>query len=190
MKWVAGLAALLVIVAVVGGAIAIKYGAVNLVRAGAGNSNNQSSSSGSQNAQSRSNEKAIPAEQSSVTPANAGSPSEISAASITVADLRGTWTGTYGPFSQPARIIIRNQKDKKFDGVLEQGSIRVAFSGSVDGSAVKMKQSAVISGGASSWALGEDVGTLSTSNKKMSGTGKDPVGGMVGMSYEWSFSRP
>jgi len=59
-----------------------------------------------------------------------------------ISDLKGTWTGTYGPFSQPAKLVIKNQQEKKFDGVLEQGSIRVAFSGSVRGAAVKMKQSA------------------------------------------------
>jgi hypothetical protein len=39
------------------------------------------------------------------------------------------------------------------------------------------------------WSLGEDVGTLSDDGKKLSGTGKDAVGGMMGISYNWTFER-
>lgn len=183
MKWTAGIAALLAIIAIAGAGIAIKYGALNITQLSYGNSNQQSNSNDSQ---SRPNEKAIPTVQSAATPAKSESP----APDAKISDLKGTWTGTYGPFDRPARLIVKNQKDKKFDGVLEQGTIRVAFSGSVEGSAVKMKQSAVLTGGDSSWSLGEDVGALSANGKKMAGTGKDPVGGVVGTTYDWSFSRP
>ena len=149
-----------------------------------GVSNDRENGNGNQNDQSRNNA-AISTEQSQTTPAATKSP-----ATEAIVDLKGTWSGTYGPYSQPARLIIKSQIGKKFDGVLEQGTVTVAFSGSLDASAVKMKQSRVLKGGESSWALGEDVGTLSANGKKMSGTGKDPIGGVVGMSYEWNFSRP
>ena len=185
-RWVkraAGLAALVVIVTVAGAVVAIKYGRLNIALLTAGNSNqpanNQPNSNLNQTTPGRPHQEAPAEKQSEATPASAK-----------VSELKGAWTGTYGPFNQPARLIIKNQKDKKFDGVLEQGSISVAFTGTIEAQAVKMKQSAVIKGGEGSWSLGEDIGTLSANGKKMSGTGKDPVGGMVGMSYEWSFSRP
>lgn len=39
------------------------------------------------------------------------------------------------------------------------------------------------------WSLGEDVGTLSSDGKKLSGTGKDALGGSLGMSYQFSFTK-
>ncbi len=46
-----------------------------------------------------------------------------------------------------------------------------------------MKQTEVLSG--EGWSLGEDVGKLSSDGKKISGTGKDAMGGSLGMSYEF-----
>lgn len=185
VKWAAALAALLAIVGIVGAGLAIKYGSFDITTLTGGNSNNRSNSNADQNAQSNLNKGAGPGNQSQATPAPLKSP-----APTAVINLTGTWTGTYGPFNQPARLVIKSQTDKKFDGVLEEGAIAVAFSGSFDNSVVKMKQSRVLKGGESSWALGEDVGTISANGKTMSGTGKDPVGGAVGMNYEWTFSRP
>jgi hypothetical protein len=50
-----------------------------------------------------------------------------------------------------------------------------------------MQQTEVLSG--EGWNLGEDEGTVSADGKKMSGTGKDPLGESLGMTYQWSFTR-
>ena len=50
-----------------------------------------------------------------------------------------------------------------------------------------MKQTQVLSG--EGWSLGEDTGRLSADGAKISGTGQDAMGGALGMSYEWSFTR-
>ena len=50
-----------------------------------------------------------------------------------------------------------------------------------------MNQTEVLSG--EGWSLGEDVGKLSADGKKISGTGKDPLGESLGMTYQWSFTR-
>lgn len=184
VKWAAALAALLAIAGVVGAGLAIKYGGVDITSLTSANSNNKSNND-NQSAQNRSSNAATPEAQSQASPVSSKSPATEAAI-----NLLGTWSGTYGPYSQPAKLTIRSQLGKKFDGVLEQGTILVAFSGSLEASVVKMKQSRVLKGGESEWALGEDVGTVSANGKKLSGTGKDPVGGIVGMSYEWSFSRP
>jgi serine/threonine protein kinase len=105
-----------------------------------------------------------------------------------VKDLRGTWSGTYGPTGQPATMIIRKQTDQSFEGILQQGDARVSFSGKIDPKTLHLsiKQAEVLSG---SWSLGEDEGKLSEDGRKMSGTGKDAIGGPFGISYQWSFSR-
>jgi serine/threonine protein kinase len=104
-------------------------------------------------------------------------------------DLRGTWAGTYGPLGFATRLVIKNQNGKEFDGTLEQGTIRVAFKGTYESQSrtLKMIQTEILSG--EDWSLGEDVGKLSSDGKKISGTGKDALGGSLGMSYQWSFSR-
>jgi hypothetical protein len=73
--------------------------------------------------------------------------------------------------------------------VLEQGTVRVAFNGTYDPSSrsVRLTQSEVLQG--QDWSLGEDAGTLSADGKTLSGTGKDAVGGMLGISYNWTFKR-
>jgi hypothetical protein len=50
-----------------------------------------------------------------------------------------------------------------------------------------MTQTKVLSG--EGWDLGEDVGKLSADGKKISGTGKDPLGASLGITYQWSFTR-
>jgi hypothetical protein len=74
-------------------------------------------------------------------------------------------------------------------GVLEQGGVRVAFTGSVDAASrkVTIKETRVLSG--SNWSLGENTGELSADGRKMSGTGGDELGAQLGMSYEWSFTK-
>jgi serine/threonine protein kinase len=104
-------------------------------------------------------------------------------------DLKGTWDGTYGPFNNATRLIINHQEGQDVDGVLEQGSTRVAFKGTFDplSRSLRLTQTEVLTG--EEWSLGEDVGTLSADGKKLSGTGKDAVGGMMGISYNWTFER-
>ena len=104
-------------------------------------------------------------------------------------DLRGMWAGTYGPMGFATKLIIKNQNGNEFDGTLEQGTIRVAFKGTYEPGSrtLTMTQTEVLSG--SDWSLGEDVGKLSSDGKKISGTGKDALGGSLGMSYQWSFNR-
>ena len=104
-------------------------------------------------------------------------------------DLKGTWAGTYGPMNYASRLVINNHNGKELDGVLEQGTVRVAFNGTYDPSSrsVRLKQTEVLQG--QDWSLGEDVGTLSADGKKLSGSGKDAVGGMLGISYNWTFNK-
>lgn len=111
------------------------------------------------------------------------------AASTSSEDLRGTWTGTYGPVGFATRLIIKNQKGNELDGQLEQGAIHVAFKGTYDAESrtLTMTQTEVLSG--DGWSLGEDVGKLSPDGKKLSGTGKDALGESLGISYQFSFTR-
>jgi len=104
-------------------------------------------------------------------------------------DLKGTWDGTYGPFNNQTKLIINQQQGQNIDGVLEQGATRVAFKGTFDplSRSLRLTQTEVLSG--EDWSLGEDVGTLSADGKKLSGTGKDAVGGMMGISYNWTFEK-
>jgi len=104
-------------------------------------------------------------------------------------DLRGTWGGTYGPMGAATRLVIKNQDGNSLAGVLEQGTFRVAFKGTYDSQSrtLTMPQTEVLSG--EGWGLGEDVGKLSSDGKRISGTGKDALGGSLGMSYQWSFTR-
>jgi hypothetical protein len=104
-------------------------------------------------------------------------------------DLRGTWAGTYGPMGFATKLVINNQNDKEFDGTLEQGTTRVAFKGTYDSQSrtLTMKQTEVLSG--EDWSLGEDTGTLSSDGKKLTGSGKDALGGALGMTYQFSFTK-
>jgi eukaryotic-like serine/threonine-protein kinase len=104
-------------------------------------------------------------------------------------DLKGAWTGTYGPSNQPATLLIKDHKGSRWSGVLEQGAFRIAFTGSVDASSlqVRFQETRVLSG--SGWSLGRNTGELSPDGREMSGTGKDAFGGSFGISYEWSFSK-
>jgi len=113
--------------------------------------------------------------------------SDATSSKTIVADLRGTWTGTYGPIGSKATLVIKNHSGKTFDGVLEQGPIHVAFEGTIQGTSLTMKQTKILSG--EGWNLGEDTGTISSDGKRMSGTGKDEFGGAFGLTYQWTFSR-
>jgi serine/threonine protein kinase len=125
-----------------------------------------------------------------VSPPTVNSPTIAETDDVNVdVQLRGTWAGTYGPLNYATKLVIRNHNGREFDGVLEQGTIRVAFSGTYDPTSrsVRMKQTEVLQG--QDWSLGEDAGTLSADGKKLSGTGKDAVGGMLGISYSWTFNK-
>jgi hypothetical protein len=90
---------------------------------------------------------------------------------------------------QQTTLDIKEGKGGKLSGVLEQGGVRVAFTGSFDASSrkVTMKETRLLSGG--EWSLGENKGEVSTDGRKMSGTGSDPVGAQLGITYTWSFSK-
>ena len=107
----------------------------------------------------------------------------------TDANLSGTWAGTYGPMGYATKLIIKNHDGDKFDGTLEQGTLRVAFTGTYDqeSKTLTMKQTEVLSG--EGWSLGEDTGKLSDDGKRISGTGKDAIGGSLGMEYQWRFTK-
>ncbi len=102
-------------------------------------------------------------------------------------DLTGTWTGTYGPMGQPATLVVKEQRGDSFSGVLTQGAVRIAVSGMLDARQLTIKETNVLSG--DGWSLGEGTGTLSADGRRMSGTGQDPVGAQLGMSYQWAFTR-
>ena len=114
-------------------------------------------------------------------------PQEIAKTNTSVTDLRGTWTGTYGPLNSAATLVIKNHNGQTFDGVLQQGSIRVAFEGTLKSDTLQMRQTKVLAG--EGWDLGEDTGTVSSDGKSMSGTGKDAMGSSLGLTYPWTFSR-
>jgi hypothetical protein len=115
--------------------------------------------------------------------------SESSSPSTLAQDLTGKWIGTYGPTNGPATLLVNEDKGGNLSGVLEQGGVRVAFTGSVDAASrkVTIKETRVLSG--SNWSLGENTGELSADGRKMSGTGGDELGAQLGMSYEWSFTK-
>ena len=110
-------------------------------------------------------------------------------ASTSSEDLRGMWAGTYGPLGFATKLTIKNHDGNSLDGLLEQGTIRVAFKGTYDSGSrtLTMMQTEVLSG--EGWSLGEDVGKLSADGKRISGTGKDAMGASLGMTYQWSFAR-
>jgi len=172
LKWGIGIAAVAMIaIGLVGLGVAIKFGADLIFTP---------SSAPPQN---------LPTQKAAETPATTANENEqeTTSATATVSDLRGRWTGTYGPMGQPATLIIKIHNGKLLEGVLEQGSVRVAFKGTIESGSIHLKQSAVLSG--DGWSLGEDTGTASSDGKRMSGTGKDAFGGSLGMSYQWSFKR-
>ncbi len=134
--------------------------------------------------------KSPPATSPPVTsPTITSSPRSVETVASSDVDLRGTWNGTYGPMGVAAKLIINNHNGDKLDGTLEQGPVRVAFSGTYDAGSksLKLKQTDVLSG--EGWSLGEDSGKLSDDSRRISGTGKDAMGGSLGFEYQWSFTR-
>ena len=119
--------------------------------------------------------------------ANEAGANEAGAAGVD--SLAGKWVGTYGPMSNPATLRVEESAGGKIRGVLEQGGVRVAFAGSVNAGsrAVTFKETRVLSG--EGWSLGECAGRLSADGRTMSGTGQDPIGAQLGMSYQWSFTK-
>src|SRR6185295_924075 len=57
-------------------------------------------------------------------------------------NLRGVWAGTYGPLATATKLTIKNHNGNSLDGVLEQGTLRVAFKGTYDSGSrtLKMQQ--------------------------------------------------
>ena len=175
-KWIiAGAGAALIAVLLVGIGIGIKFGIDRLT--------NRDDSIRSTHSQASQTAPTINSDATSGAPPS----SDATSSTTTVTDLRGTWTGTYGPMGNKATLVIKNHTGKTFDGVLEQGGIRVAFEGTIEGTNLTMKQTKILSG--EGWNLGEDKGTISSDGKRMSGTGKDEFGGAFGITYQWSFSR-
>ncbi len=173
LKWILVPAAgLLGIILLIGGSVAIKYG---IDRFSAGDTRNNQNTQNTTNNRTR---------EQSVQPVT-----ETTTSNASTDDLTGTWTGTYGPLHNSTKLIIKNHKGNELDGILEQGPIRVAFKGSYDSASrtINFKQTDILEG--DGWSLGEDAGKLSADGKKMTGTGKDAIGGALGMSYEWSFAR-
>jgi len=174
LKWIlAGVILLLLGIFLVGSVVGIKYVIDRTKRDDTTIVNdvtNQNSNSQSQNSSQTTN-------------------TETVATSNSALDLRGSWTGTYGPLSQPAKLSIQNQKGSEIEGVLEQTGHRVAFKGTLNAASktITMKQTSVLVG--SDWSLGEDSGTVSDDGNNISGTGQDQIGGTLGMSYGWSFVR-
>jgi serine/threonine protein kinase len=161
LKWILAASGLFVaIIFIIGAAIAIKFGVDRL--------------------------KSPPATQPSVT----SPPLRVETVPLTSdVDLRGTWGGTYGPLGYATKLVIKNHNGNSLDGVLEQGTFRIAFKGTYDTKSrtLTMKQTEVLSG--VGWDLGEDIGKLSADGTKISGTGKDPLGTSLGITYQWSFTR-
>lgn len=105
------------------------------------------------------------------------------------AGLKGRWAGSYGPLGQSASLDIKEARGRRFSGVLEQNGVRVAVEGELKGSTreVTLKETRVLSG--EGWVLGVNNGTISADGRRMSGTGGDPIGAQLGISYRWSFSK-
>ncbi|MBA2527251.1 MAG: serine/threonine protein kinase [Pyrinomonadaceae bacterium] len=174
IMWTVGGLAVFLIVLVVSGAIALYLYNVGI----------SNTTSNSNNTANRPKPLAAAEESEAQT-----SPVDDASTNSTVHDLRGTWSGTYGPLNQPATLMIKNQNGKSFDGILQQAEAKVAFSGAYNAKSLELsiKELEVLAG--SGWSLGENVGKLSADGKTMSGTGKDAIGGQFGISYQWSFSR-
>ena len=185
LKWIVGGAAGLLLVAVVllGVGVGIKYVAGKILTSSTNQNTNNSNRNGRQGSTDNTNEEA------------SGSPSESTEQGSVFRgkgnDLRGTWTGTYGHFGEPAKLIIKNQKEGTIDGLLEQNTVQVSFNGTFDTTTrkVTMKQTSVLKDPDSTWLLGTDSGNVSSDGKEMSGTGQDKMSSQLGLTYEWSFKR-
>jgi len=170
LRWgIAIVAASIIVIALIGVGLAVRFGSFGITGNDQANQNSQHETA------------SVP------TPTQAPTESSKTSGAASVSDLRGRWTGTYGPLGQPATLVINSHKGNALEGILEQGTIQVALSGTVSSGSVHLKQTKVIKG--EGWVLGEDVGTVSPDGKKMAGTGKDTLGESIGISYEWSFTR-
>ena len=171
LKWAgAGLVMLLLLIVVGGGIAAYLFGV--------GISNNSNNSTTSNSSASPSVTKA----QTTTSPAS-------TLTTATKQDLRGTWTGTYGPLNTPAKLIIKNQKNNAFDGTLQEEQVTVRFEGTYDPNSLEFsfKEVEVLRG--SGWDLGDCKGKLSGDGTKLTGTGTDNIGAQFGISYQCSFTR-
>jgi len=190
MKWaIAGFGALLLLGAVIVASV-IKYMTVDLAPQREASATNVSSEAHSNEARPM-NESRPLSDDMPVETSEAGrqTESESVAPSAKAQNLKGTWTGTYGPLNIPATLIIKEQQGDKLSGVLEQGSVRVAFTGKINPASrqLAIEETKVLRG--DGWSLGKSTGELSADGRQMSGTGADAFGAQLGMSYNWSFSR-
>jgi len=178
IKWVlAGVFALLI--------CALSVAAIISVRSFRANRNEVTANRNSRAGPNRSSEGSAVEESNTSANSDSGNGSPLKDQS----ELIGKWMGTYGPSNNQATLMIKESKNGEFSGVLEQGEVRVAFTGTVDHQSrrVTIKETEVLNG--SGWSLGENTGEISADGRKMSGTGKDAIGGQFGMSYQWTFSR-
>ncbi len=104
--------------------------------------------------------------------------------------LSGTWSGTFG--IRPATLVVNNQRDSTFDGILifrgKKGEYRIAVEGStVTGTQeVRFNETQVLSQPwRGDWDLGTNAGTLSANGQHLSGRQTDS-GGRI---YPWSFVK-
>jgi serine/threonine protein kinase len=104
-------------------------------------------------------------------------------------DMKGRWTGTTGPSGQAAVLVISESRGDAFKGVLEQGNFRISVNGSVNTKTrqVTIQETRVLKG--EGWSLGKGTGEISTDWQTMTGTGSDEIGGPLGVTYDWSFSK-
>jgi serine/threonine protein kinase len=103
--------------------------------------------------------------------------------------MKGKWTGTTGPSNQAAVLMINASQGSTFEGVLEQGDYRISVNGSVNPETrqVTIQETRVLKG--EGWSLGKGTGEISADGRTMSGTGSDEMGGQLGITYNWSFSK-
>lgn len=101
-------------------------------------------------------------------------------------EIVGTWHGKFG--SGTATLVVKKQLEKIFEGILIHehfwnGTAKVKIRGNLDSKDNKISifEGEILSG---YWRAGENQGTLSTDQKRMSGTGKDSS-----KTYSWCFEK-
>lgn len=115
-------------------------------------------------------------------------PTTVAPAPLRGPDVRGTWAGFYGDYTD-SKLIIDKQDGATFSGTLvvmtkSGGSpSRVQVEGRLTDRAVSISEIKLIDpGSAASWDLGEGSGSLQPGGQRMTGTGRAGV-----HSYRWAF---
>lgn len=104
----------------------------------------------------------------------------------TYINVVGTWIGDDNRNPAPITLVIGQQNDNSFSGILSQKSYRVAFTGSIDGNTrrITIKDTRVISqnpqkdGG--DWSLAETNGVISNDGGQIITVGDDKYGRING----------